>query len=101
MFYEASEKKYPRLKTFLRKPIIFKVGLKQGEFTLNLKKYYINTSKDFFISLECLMEEMEMNKFCYAGSYATPSFVKPSAFERWTKVKGGGGDFNVKISYVK
>ena len=101
MFYEASEKNYPRLKTFLRKPIIFKVGTKSGEFVLNLKEYNISTSKDFFISLECLMDEMDISKFCYAGSYSTASFVKPSAFERWSKVRGGGGDFNVKVSYVK
>jgi hypothetical protein len=101
MFYEASEKQYPRLKTFVKKPIIFKVGLKQGEFVLDLKDYNLYTSKDFFISLECLMDEMDITKFCYAGSYATPSFVKSAAFERWTKVKGGGADFNVKVSYSK
>jgi hypothetical protein len=101
MFYEASEKKYPRYKTFIRKAIIFKVGTKQGEFTLNLKDYNLHTSKDFFISLECLMDEVDISKFCYAGSISTPSFVKSSAFDRWNKVRGGGGDFNVKYSYVK
>lgn len=100
MFYEASEKGYPRVKTILRKPVIFKIGLKQGEFVLDLTPYNISSSKDFFISLECLMDEMDISKFCYAGSYGTPSFVKSSAFERWTRVKGGGGDFNVKVSYV-
>jgi CarboxypepD_reg-like domain len=101
MFYEASDKKWPRYKTFLRKPIFFKVGVKQGEFTLNLKNYNIITSKDFFISLECLMDEVDISKFCYAGSNSTPSFVKTAAFDRWNKTKGGGGDFNVKVSYVK
>ena len=101
MFYEASEKKWPRYKTFLRKPIFFKVGIKQGEFILNLKDYNIITSKDFFISLECLMDEIDISKFCYAGSYSTPSFVKVSAFDRWHKTRGGGADFNVKVSYVK
>ncbi len=99
MFYEASEKQFPRLRTFLRKPVIFKVSAKQGEVIINLKEYNITTSKDFFISLECLMDEMDIAKFCYAGAYATPSFVKSSAFERWNKIKGGGGDFNVKVSY--
>lgn len=102
MFYETADTKYqyPKQKTFLRKPIIFKVGIKQGEFTLDLSSYNITTSSDFYISLECLMDEMDISKFCYAGSYGTPSFVKSSAFERWTRVRGGGGDFNVKVSYV-
>jgi len=101
MFYEASPKKYPRLKTILKKPVIFKLGIKQGEFVLDLKDYNIITSKDFFISLECLMDEMDISKFCYAGSYSTPSFVKSSAFDRWYKIRGGGGDFNVKVSYTR
>jgi hypothetical protein len=101
MFYEASDKKYPRMKTFLRKPVIFKTALKQGEFVLDLKDFNISTDKDFFISLECLMDELDISKFCYAGSYATPSFVKTSAFARWHRIRGGGGDFNVKVSYPK
>lgn len=101
MFYEASDKKYPRLKTFLRKPVIFKIAVKQGEFTLDLKNYNIVTDKDFFISLECLMDEMDISKFCYAGSYGTASYVKASAFDRWHRIRGGGGDFNVKVSFVK
>lgn len=100
MFYEATDKKYPRMRSFLRKPIIFNLGNKQGEFVLDLKQYNISTSKDFFISLECLMDEMEISKFCYAGSYSTPSFVKSSAFDRWYKIRGGGADFKVKVSYV-
>ena len=99
MFYEASEKGYPRFKTILRKPIIFKMGTKQGEFTLNLREYNISTPTDFFISLECLMDEMDIAKFCYAGSNAIPSFVKAAAFSRWYKIRGGGADFNVKVSY--
>ncbi len=101
MFYEASEKKFPRMRTFLRKPIVFKVGPGQGEFKIDLKNYNIVTSKDFFISLECLEEEMDIQKFCYAGSPKTHCYVKPSAFARWTMIWGGGGDFNVRVSYVK
>jgi hypothetical protein len=77
------------------------MALKQGEFVLNLKDYNLVTSEDFFISLECLEDEMDISKFCYAGSTNTPSFVKPTAFARWSKIRGGGADFNVKVSYVK
>ncbi|HEX7414236.1 MAG TPA: hypothetical protein VF411_09340, partial [Bacteroidia bacterium] len=68
---------------------------------VNLKDYLISTTRDFFISLECLEEKMESGKFCFAGSIKVPSFVKTSPFAKWVRVKGGGGDFNVKVSYVK
>lgn len=102
MLYEASEKNYPRLKTILRKPIIFKVppGL-VGEYIVDLTKYNIATNKNFFISLECLQNEMEITKFCYAGSPAVPSFVKSAAFAKWNRVKGGGADFKMKVTYNK
>lgn len=100
MFYEASEKKWPRLHTFLRKPVFFKVGQANGEFTLDLKEMNITTTHDFFISLECLSSEVDISKFCYAGSYNSPSFVRPAYFSRWYKGKGGGADLNVKVSYA-
>ncbi len=94
--------------TILKKAIVFKVGIKQGEFSLPLIKYNIQTSKDFFVSLECLMDEMEITKFCYSGSIAVESFFKVKAFSTWHRTGGrngrpggGGADFNVKVSYLK
>ncbi|MEO6303265.1 MAG: carboxypeptidase-like regulatory domain-containing protein [Bacteroidia bacterium] len=86
--------------TILKKAIVFKVGIKQGEFTLPLKNYNIQTSNDFFISLECLMDKMEIAKFCYSGSYEVESFFKVKAFSKWHRTRGGGADFNVKVSYT-
>ncbi|MBA3682879.1 MAG: carboxypeptidase-like regulatory domain-containing protein [Bacteroidetes bacterium] len=102
MFYEAADTKwqYPSTRPFMKKPIIFKVGQKNGQFVLNIKEYGVYTSKDFYVSLECLMDEMEITKFCYAGSYDSPSFVKAAAFSKWTQLRGGGPDFNVKVSYT-
>lgn len=102
MFYEAADTKwqYPSTRPFMKKPIIFKIGQKNGEFVLNIKDYGIYTSKDFYVSLECLMDEMEITKFCYAGSYDSPSFVKAAAFSKWTQLRGGGPDFNVKVSFT-
>ncbi|MBL7921833.1 MAG: carboxypeptidase-like regulatory domain-containing protein [Bacteroidia bacterium] len=102
MFYEAADTKwqYPSTRPFMKKPIIFKIGQKNGEFVLNIKDYGIYTSKDFYVSLECLMDEMEITKFCYAGSYDSPSFVKAAAFSKWTQIRGGGPDFNVKVSFT-
>jgi len=52
------------------------------------------------------MDEMEISKFCYAGSVNVPSYFKVKAFSNWHKTHGtgnrkggGGGDFNVKVSY--
>ncbi len=91
--------------TLLKKAIIFKVGTKQGEFTLPIRDYNIHTDKDFFISLECLMDEMEITKFCYSGSADVASYYKVKAFAKWHRTGGsrggGGGDFNVKVSYTK
>ncbi len=100
MLYEVDPKGYPG-KTFLKRPIMFKTNVKQGEVLVDLKKYSISATGDFFISLECLEEKMESGKFCFAGSIKVPSFFKTSAFSRWGRVKGGGGDFNVRVSYIK
>jgi hypothetical protein len=93
--------------SILKKAIIFKVGIKQGEFSLPIKNFNIQTSTDFFISLECLMDEMEITKFCYSGSVSTQSFFKVKAFSKWHRTNGsrgsgggGGADFNVKVSYT-
>lgn len=91
--------------SILRKSIVFKVGVKQGEFTLPIKEYNITTGSDFFVSLECLVDEMDIKKFCYSGSTDVKSFYKIKAFSKWHrtggKTGGGGADFNVKVSYSK
>lgn len=92
--------------TFLQKPVIFKVGQKQGEFTLPLRNYNLVTNSDFFISLECLMDEMEITRFCYAGSPKVPSYFKVKAFSGWKnslgqRSGGGGADFNVKVAILE
>jgi hypothetical protein len=100
MLYEVNEKGYPGT-TFLKKPVIFKTNVKEGEVSVDLKGYDISTTGDFFISLECLEDEMESSKFCFAGSIKVPSFFKNATYSRWGKVKGGGGDFNIKVKYKK
>jgi hypothetical protein len=99
MLYRVAENGRPG-STFLKKPILFKTNSKQGEVNVDLKPYDIVHTGDFFISLECLEDEMDASKFCFAGSIKVPSYFK-SAFGRWGKVKGGGGDFNVKVKTAK
>ena len=100
MFYEASQKKWPRLKTFLRRAILFKVAPQNGKFTLDLSAYNLITTHDFFISIECLENEVDISKFCYSGAYSQPAFVRPAAYERWHKTKGGGAEMQVKVALL-
>jgi hypothetical protein len=81
------------------------MGTKQGEFTLVLKDYNIRCNRDFFVSLECLMDEMDITKFCYTSSIATSSYYKVKAFSKWHNTKGtgsggGGADFKINVSYT-
>lgn len=100
MLYDISPKGYPG-KTFLKRYVVFKTNVKQGEVKVDLKDYYITTEDDFFISLECLEDEMDETKFCFAGSIDVPSYAKTSAFGYWKRVRGGGADLNVTVSYLK
>jgi hypothetical protein len=100
MLYKVNEKGLPG-ETFLKRPIIFKTAVKQGIVHLDLKNYNIVYDDDFFISLECLMDKMDQTKFCFAGSAMVPSYVKTSAFMDWYRVRGGGADLNVTVSYLK
>jgi hypothetical protein len=100
MLYEVDSTGFPG-NTFLKKPIVFKTNIKQGEVRIDLRDYNISISHDFFVSLECLEEKMDAKKFCFAGSIKVPSFVKTSPYAKWIRVRGGGGDFNVKVSCQK
>ena len=100
MLYSVNSKNLPG-ETFLKKPIIFKTAVKQGVVHVDLKSYNITHDNDFFISLECLMDKMDQTKFCFAGSAKIPSYVKTSSFMNWYRVRGGGADLNVTVSYIK
>jgi hypothetical protein len=100
MLYKVNTRGLPG-ETFLKKPIVFKTAVKQGIVHLDLKGYNIVYDDNFFISLECLMDKMDQTKFCFAGSAAVPSYVKTSAFMNWYRVRGGGADLNVTVSYLK
>lgn len=100
MLYAVNYKNLPG-ETFLKKPIIFKTAVKQGVVHVDLKNHNITYNDDFFISLECLMDKMDQTKFCFAGSAKVPSYVKTSTFMNWYRVRGGGADLNVTVSYLK
>ena len=101
-FYERLDKDW--VGKAIDKALIFKVGPGSGEVKVALTSRHIRVKQDFFISLECLMDEMDIAKFCYAASLQTPSYYKIRSFSKWhstrgTRSGGGGADFNVLVSY--
>jgi hypothetical protein len=81
----------------LKRSIIFKTAVKQGEVSLDLSAHDIRAYDDFFVSLECLMEQVDIKDFCFAGENKEPSYIREGVFRKWKKVKGGGGAFNVSV----
>lgn len=101
-FYSRTKKDW--VGPMLNHAVIFKVGPGNGEIKISLSEYKILLKEDFFISLECLMEEMDISKFCYSSSLHIPSYYKVKAFSKWhstrgTQNGGGGADFNVMVAY--
>jgi hypothetical protein len=93
--YSASEF-YPT-KNILKNSIIIKTAVKQGEVSLDLSAYDIRVYDDFFVSLECLMEKVDISEFCFAGQNDEASYIREDVFKKWKKVRGGGGAFNVSV----
>lgn len=98
-FYSANE--YFPTKNILKRSIIFKTSVKQGEVSLDLSSYDIKAYDDFFVSLECLMDKVDISQFCFAGENGEPSYIREDVFKKWKKVRGGGGAFNVSVLYQK
>lgn len=99
-FYKEDKEGLPG-ENILRQPIIFKTKIKEGVVSVNLKNYFINTDDDFFMSLECLEEQIDKEKLCFSGSISGPCYMKPATFMDWAKIPFGGIDFNVTVSYQK
>lgn len=98
-FYSSNDF-YPT-KNILKRSIIFKTVIKNGEYTLPLLDYNIKAYNDFYVSLECLMDKVSIANFCFAGEITEPSYVRDNAINKWKKIKGGGAAFNVTVLYSK
>lgn len=96
----SANKFYPT-RNVLKKSIIFTTANSIGEKTIDLTEYSIGVYGDFYVSLECLMDKVSIEDFCFAGEITEPSFVRESAFKKWKKVRGGGAAFNVTVTYTK
>lgn len=100
MLYKVDSTRYPA-ETFLNKAIIFSTPVKQGEVLIDLIPYQITYTGDFFISLECLENEMESSKFCFAGSVKVPSYTKLNPYGKWKRTRGGGADLCLKARIIE
>ncbi|MBS1637873.1 MAG: carboxypeptidase-like regulatory domain-containing protein [Bacteroidetes bacterium] len=99
-FYKARENGMPG-DNLMNRSIVFKTAVKEGPVKVNLKDYFIHTDEDFFISLECLEDKINMKSFCFSGEVSEPSYVRVTKFMKWSRIRGGGLAFNVTVSYVK
>jgi hypothetical protein len=86
------------------KAVVFKVGVSNGEVKVALSEFNIRLHDDFFVSLECLEDDLDIRKFCYSASLKVPSYYKVKAFSKWHSTRGtnnggGGADFNLMVSY--
>ena len=98
--YEVAANGMPA-ENILKSPIIFKTKIKEGVVHLDLRNYNISTTKDFFISLECLDDKMTKEMLAFSGSIIGPSYYKFASFGPWIKSRYEGLDFNVTVSYQK
>ena len=78
-FYKEDKDGLPG-ENILRQPIIFKTIIKKGEVSVDLKKYNINTNDDFFISLECISDNINSNNLTFSGSLVGPAYFKMATF---------------------
>lgn len=99
-FYKESKEGMPA-ENILQKPIVFKIAPRLGVFNIDLKKYNINTTGDFFISLECLMGTVDNKKLAFSGGLTGPTYFKLATFSNWEKAPLPGLDFNVTVTYQK
>ncbi|MFO0356685.1 MAG: carboxypeptidase-like regulatory domain-containing protein [Sphingobacteriaceae bacterium] len=98
-FYSSNQ--YYPTRNILKKPIIFKTAIKQGEFKIDLMEYNIIAYDDFYVSVACLMDKVSITDFCFAGENTEPSYVRENAIHKWKKIRGGGAAFNVTVLYSK
>ncbi|MGE0566826.1 MAG: carboxypeptidase-like regulatory domain-containing protein [Bacteroidia bacterium] len=85
----SSSTYYPA-SNMLTKPIYLKTNIKSGIVNVPLTEYNIKAYDSFYISIECLEKNMDIKKFCFAGNYNTPAYIREHRFKKWRKVKGGG-----------
>jgi hypothetical protein len=99
-FYKEDKNGMPG-ENILRQPIVFKTEVERGEVSVDLKKYNINTNDDFFISLECLSDNINSKNLAFSGALLGPSYFKLATFSSWEKIIPMGIDFNVTVTYQK
>jgi len=85
----------------LRQPIVFKTKTTSGIVSVDLKKYNINTDNDFFISLECISDNITSKNLAFSGALFGPAYFKMATFSAWEKIPVMGIDFNVTVTYQK
>lgn len=100
-FYTKNEKNYPD-KIINKEPIVFKVPPgKTGIVDVDIKKFNIHVTGDFFIAVEVLSDFTNTDQPAFSGSVLGPVYIRKNAFSVWEKLPVMGLDFNVDAVYFK
>lgn len=85
----------------LKEPIYITTKLAHGKLTVDMKKYNLWVSTDFFVSLEWI-EDYGKNKLYFsAGLMDSNSMYRKTSQDRWHKASPVGIGFNSTVSYEK
>jgi len=85
----------------LKEPIYITTQLKSGQLSIDLKKYNLWVSTDFFVSLEWIENYGEKKLYFCAGLMETNSMYRKTSQDSWHKAVPVGIGFNSTVTYEK
>jgi len=95
-FYDIKNK-LPN-KRIVNENIIFQIGVKNGDFTLDLSKYNIVLNDDFYFTVELIDNQKEGEEiFFSAGLLGNPILTRQTSQGAWKKLGSVGIGFNLIV----
>lgn len=86
-------------KKIVRKNIIFKIDVKEGEFTLNLEKYNIIIEEDFYCTIELIEKPKKDSKIYFSSSFFGDNIFRPASQGEWYKANRVAIGLNYTVEY--
>ncbi|WP_342644794.1 carboxypeptidase-like regulatory domain-containing protein [Mucilaginibacter sp. CSA2-8R] len=83
----------------LTQNIIARIGSKPGSYTINLQPYHLLLNGDVCVALEWIdgMATAKNSALFFSGALLSSSYHRKTAQGRWTKLKGVGAAFHLKV----
>ncbi|MDQ3046520.1 MAG: carboxypeptidase-like regulatory domain-containing protein [Bacteroidota bacterium] len=85
----------------LKEPIYVTLYTKSGTLSVDLKKYSLRTTTDFFVSLEWIKDYGINNIYFCAGLMDSNSMFRKTSQDKWEKSTPVGIGFNSTVTYEK